>query len=183
MVAPGALTVVPLPAADYGTTTAPGGTALPAVGAPIDPALRPVAPAARLGLATNHVDPTTGRRGIAFKLANEETDAFLVYAAAHKYGEYVAVVLDGVVLATLAGRRDDGEGPFRVCRRLHRGRDPSARHVPLQRPHLVRASTDQRHRDPDALTGRADALAISGVGALVRSGARLRRLSGRGAVW
>ena len=100
IVAPGALNVVPLPAADYGTMTNAGGRALPAVGGPIDPALEPVAPAAGLGLTTAHVDPTTGRRGLALRLGNKASDAFGAYADAHP-GEYVAVVLDGVVLTVL----------------------------------------------------------------------------------
>ena len=111
IVAPGALTVVPLPAAEYGTATKAGGRALPAVGGSIDPALEPVAPAARLGLTSVHVDPVTGRRGLAFRLSNKSSDAFGVYAAAHP-GEYVAIVLDGVVLATLPIEGITAQGNF-----------------------------------------------------------------------
>jgi hypothetical protein len=111
IVARGAMTVVPLPAADFGTTTKAGRRALPAVGSSIDPALVPVAPAAGLGLTTAHVDPVTGRRGLTFRLGNQATDAFLAYAAGHP-GEYVAVVLDGVVLACLPIEGTTAEGSF-----------------------------------------------------------------------
>jgi hypothetical protein len=111
IVAPGALTVVALPATDYGTRTNPGGRALPTVGGAIDPALEPVAPAAGLGLSTAHVDPTTGRRGLAFRLGNKASDAFRAYATSHP-GEYVAVVLDGVVLATLPIEGATANGNF-----------------------------------------------------------------------
>jgi SecD-like export protein len=96
----GALTVVPLPRERYGTSTHRGPTPLPAVGSEIDPALKPIAPAGGLGLTTAHVDPATGRRGLAFRLGNKASDAFMAYATTHR-GEMVAVVLDGVVLATL----------------------------------------------------------------------------------
>jgi hypothetical protein len=96
----GALTVVSLPKDRYGTAAQPGPTALPAVGSPIDPTLQPIAPAARLGQATAHVDPTTGRRGLAFRLSNEASKTFMDYAAGHP-DEFVAVVLDGTVLATV----------------------------------------------------------------------------------
>lgn len=111
IVAPGALTVVPLPAADYGTTTSAGGRALPPVGGPIDPALKPVAPAAGLGLTRAHVDPTTGQRGLAFRLGNQASDAFQVYAVAHPR-EYIAIVLDGVVLANLSIEGATAKGDF-----------------------------------------------------------------------
>jgi hypothetical protein len=96
----GALTVVPLPKDRYGTATDPGPTALPAVGSPIDPALTPIAPPSGLGLTRAHVDPTTGRRGLALMLGNEASETFRAYAANHR-GEFVVVVLDGAVLATL----------------------------------------------------------------------------------
>jgi hypothetical protein len=96
----GALTVVPLPKDRFGTATARGPTALPAVGSPIDPALPPIAPPTGLGLTRAHVDPTTGRRGLALLLGNKATETFRAYAANHR-GEFVAVVLDGTVLATL----------------------------------------------------------------------------------
>jgi preprotein translocase subunit SecD len=111
IVAQGAMNVVPLPAVDYGTSTSPGGRALPTVGAQIDPGLQPVAPAAGLGLTTAHVDPATGRRGLAFRLGNKASDAFRTYATAHP-GEYVAVVLDGVVLATLPIEGATAKGNF-----------------------------------------------------------------------
>jgi preprotein translocase subunit SecD len=111
IIAPGALTVVPLPAADYGTTTIAGGRALPSIGGSIDPALQPVAPAAGLGLTTAHVDPTTGQRGLAFRLGNQASDAFRTYAAAHPR-EYVAIVLDGVVLATPSIEGATAKGNF-----------------------------------------------------------------------
>lgn len=96
----GALTVVPLPADRYGTATDPGPVALPSAGSPIDPALPPIAPPAGLSLTTPHVDPTTGRRGLAFRLSNQATEAFAAYAAIHQ-DEFVAVVMDGMVLATI----------------------------------------------------------------------------------
>jgi preprotein translocase subunit SecD len=111
MAAPGALNVVPLPADEYGSVAAPGRTALPAVGDPIDPALPPVARAGGAGLTTAHVDPTTGRRGLAFRLGNKQTDAFLAHATAHPR-EYVAVVLDGIVLATLSIEGETAKGNF-----------------------------------------------------------------------
>jgi hypothetical protein len=100
VLARGALTVVPLPASDYGSTTKAGSKALPAVGGSIDPGLVSLAPAAGVGLTTAHVDPTTGRRGLAFLPSNQAADTVRQYAAAHR-GEYIAVVLDGVVLAVL----------------------------------------------------------------------------------
>ena len=100
ILAHGALTVVPLPPSTYGTAASPGGTALPAAGTQIGPSLPPIAPPARAGLTTAHVDPATGRRGLAIHLSNEATDAFLAFATTHQ-GEYVALVLDGTVLATL----------------------------------------------------------------------------------
>jgi preprotein translocase subunit SecD len=96
----GALTVVPLPRDRFGTVASPGPEALPAVGSTIDPALQPVAPASGLGLTTAHVDPTTGQRGLAFYLSNTVAETFRSYAAGHR-GEFVAIVLDGSVLATL----------------------------------------------------------------------------------
>jgi hypothetical protein len=97
----GALTVVPLPAAKFGSTNMPGPQSLPVVGGKIDEDLAPVAPAASLGLTRAHVDPTTGRRGLAFMLGNAAAGIFRTYAAAHR-GEYVAIVLDGRVLAVLS---------------------------------------------------------------------------------
>ena len=111
MTAHGALNVVPLPASTYGSVAEPGGTELPAVGGQIDPTLAPVAPAGRAGLTRSHVDPTTGRRGLAIDLANPATDAFMAYATAHP-GEYVAVVLDGTVLATLPIEGQTAKGDF-----------------------------------------------------------------------
>ena len=97
---PGELTVVPLPKDRYGTSTNPGPAALPSVASRIDPALASIAPPSRVGLTTAHVDPTTGKRGLAFRLGNQATDAFTAYAAKHP-DEFVAVVSDGTVLATL----------------------------------------------------------------------------------
>ena len=96
----GALTAVPLPKDRFGTTAQPGPTALPAVGSQIDPTLQPIAPASGLGLTTAHVDPETGRRGLALHLSNQATDAMSAYAATHR-NEFIAVVLDGTVLATM----------------------------------------------------------------------------------
>ncbi len=107
----GALNVIPLPPSTYGSVAKPGGTALPAVGSQIDPTLAPIAPAAGAGLTRSHVDPVTGRRGVAFHLGNPATDAFRAYAAAHP-GEYVAVVLDGTVLATLPIEGQTAMGNF-----------------------------------------------------------------------
>jgi preprotein translocase subunit SecD len=107
----GALTVVALPVDAYGTTQHAGAKAPPPVGSPIDPALTPVAPAARLGLTTAHVDPTTGKRGLAFVLSNQAEDTFRAYAKAHPH-EYIAIVLDGTVLATLPIEGATAEGRF-----------------------------------------------------------------------
>jgi hypothetical protein len=96
----GALTLVPLPRDRYGSSSAPGPSPLPLVGSKIDATLPPIAPAARAGLTTAHVDPTTGKRGLAFYPENKTADAFRTYAANHR-DEFVAVVLDGIVLATL----------------------------------------------------------------------------------
>lgn len=98
--AQGALEVVPLPKDRYGTSSGPGPSPLPPVGSEIDPALTPIAPAARAGLTTAYVDPTTGKRGLAFYPENKTADAFRTYAANHR-DEFVAVVLDGIVLATM----------------------------------------------------------------------------------
>ncbi len=99
IVAHGALTVVPLPPSTYGTAASPGGIALPAAGTQIDPSLQPIAPPSGAGLTTAHVDPVTGRRGLAIHLANPATDAFLAFAKDHP-GEYAALVLDGTILST-----------------------------------------------------------------------------------
>ncbi|HET8787084.1 MAG TPA: hypothetical protein VFM38_15730, partial [Candidatus Limnocylindrales bacterium] len=107
----GALTVVPLPRERYGTRTAPGPEPLPAPGTAIDPALTPVAPPGRAGLTTVHVDPTTGQRGLAFRLGNEASEAFMTYAATHP-NEFVAIVLDGVVQATLPIDARTAKGNF-----------------------------------------------------------------------
>jgi preprotein translocase subunit SecD len=96
----GALTVVPLPRDRYGTATQPGPTALPAIGTPLDPTLKPITPPARLGQTTAHVDPVTGQRGLAFRLGNQESETFTAFAAKHPE-EFVAVVLDGTVVATI----------------------------------------------------------------------------------
>jgi len=96
----GALTIVPLPRDRFGTSTAPGPSPLPSAGSKIDATLKPIAPAARAGLTTAHVDPKTGKRGLAFYPDNKTADAFRAYAANHR-DEFVAVVLDGIVLATL----------------------------------------------------------------------------------
>jgi preprotein translocase subunit SecD len=42
----------------------------------------------------------TGRRGVSFALENTASAAFQAFATAHP-GEFVAVVLDGVVMAVL----------------------------------------------------------------------------------
>ena len=107
----GALTVVPFPKDLYGTATDPGPTALPSVGSPIDPALTPIAPPSGLGLTTAHVDPTTGRRGLAFRLGNKASETFTAYAAKHP-DEFVAVVLDGMVLATIPIDARTAKGRF-----------------------------------------------------------------------
>jgi hypothetical protein len=96
----GAVTVVPLPADDYGSSSKPGRLARPAVGSTIDPALDPIAPPAAMGLTSPHVDPVTGHRGVAFHPRNADADALRAYAEKH-LGEYVAVVLDGNVLAVI----------------------------------------------------------------------------------
>ena len=111
LLARGALTVVPLPRSEYGTTTAPGPTALPAAGDPIDPALQPLAPASGLGITGAHVDPTTGRRGVAFRLSNQASAVFRAYATGH-LGEFVAVVLDGTILAVLPIEGSTADGNF-----------------------------------------------------------------------
>ncbi len=98
--APGRLEIVPLPRQQYGAAGSPGPRTLPRPGDSIDPGLPAVAPAARVGLASPHVDPKTGLWGVAFRLGNAADEAFRTYAKAHP-GEYVAVVLDGKVLATL----------------------------------------------------------------------------------
>lgn len=107
----GALTVAPLPKDRYGTATAPGRTALPPVGSQIDPSLSPIAPPSRVGLTTAHVDPTTGQRGLAFRLGNQESETFAAYAATHP-DEFVAIVLDGTVLATLPIDERTAKGNF-----------------------------------------------------------------------
>ena len=101
ILAHGALTVVPLPPNIYGTAASPGGTALPAAGTQIDPSLPPIAPPSRAGLTTAHVDPVTGRRGLAIHLSNEATDAFLAFASTHQ-GEYVSLVLAVTILGASA---------------------------------------------------------------------------------
>jgi preprotein translocase subunit SecD len=53
----------------------------------------------------------TGRRGVSFRLNNKDGDAFEEYAKVHP-GEYVAVVLDGVVLATLPIAEQVANGHF-----------------------------------------------------------------------
>jgi hypothetical protein len=107
----GALTVVPLPKDRFGTASDPGPESLPPVGGRIDPSLAPIAPASGLGLTTAHVDPTTGQRGLAFRLGNQASEAFMTYAAAHQ-SEFVAVVLDGTVLATLPIDERTAKGNF-----------------------------------------------------------------------
>ena len=108
---PGALTVVPLPKDRYGTAADPGPAAPPAVGSPIDPALTPIAPPSGLGLTTAHVDPSTGRRGLAFRLDNQATETFAAYAAKHP-DEFVTVALDGTVLATIPIDARTAKGHF-----------------------------------------------------------------------
>jgi hypothetical protein len=100
IIAKGGVTVVPLPAPEYGTMAKPGSKALPAAGDVIDPGLAPIGPAARIGLGSPHVDPTTGRRGLAFRLENRSEALFVAFAKDHPL-EYVALVLDDTVLATL----------------------------------------------------------------------------------
>jgi hypothetical protein len=107
----GALTVVPLPAGEYGTTTRSGPRSLPAVGETIDQELAPIAPAARVGLSRSHVDPATGHRGLAFVLSNQASETFRTYAAAHP-DEHVAIVMDGVALAVLAIDDNVSKGHF-----------------------------------------------------------------------
>jgi SecD-like export protein len=107
----GALTVVPLPTDRYGTAARAGPTALPAAGSPIDTSLEPIAPPSRLGQTTAHIDPTTGRRGLAFRLNNQASEAFTAYAAKHP-NEFVAVVLDGTVLATIPIDARTAKGNF-----------------------------------------------------------------------
>jgi preprotein translocase subunit SecD len=84
---------------------------LPAVGSSLDARLQAIAPAGRMGLAGMHVDPGTGRRGISFMLGNEAGATFRDYATAHK-GDYVAIVYDGIVLATLPITGPVLEGKF-----------------------------------------------------------------------
>jgi preprotein translocase subunit SecD len=111
LLAGGALTIVPLPRSEYGSKTAPGPKALPGVGEPIDPALQPLSPAARVGLAGTHVDPATGRRGVAFRLGNAADSVYRAYAGGH-LGEYLAIVLDGVVMAVLPIEGVTADGAF-----------------------------------------------------------------------
>ena len=107
----GALTIVALPKDRFGTASAPGPEPLPEIGTKIDPALTVVTPSGRAGLTRAHVDPVTGQRGLAIALSNPATDAFLPYAAAH-HGEFVAVVLDDTVLATLPIDERTAKGHF-----------------------------------------------------------------------
>jgi preprotein translocase subunit SecD len=79
----------------------PGPAPLPQPGDLLDPSLTPFAPAAGVGLATSHVDPITGRRGVAFVLPGGSQDAFRSFATARPR-EYVAIVRDGIVLGVNA---------------------------------------------------------------------------------
>jgi hypothetical protein len=106
----GALTVVPLPPGPYGTAAHSGPTALPAPGERIDPSLEPIAPAGEAH-TVSHVDPVTGRRGVAFRLDNKAGDVYREWAKAHA-DEYVALVFDGVVLGTQAVRDQVADGSF-----------------------------------------------------------------------
>jgi hypothetical protein len=110
ILAGGALTVVPLPASEYGVESKPGPKALPTVGGPIDP-LKPIAPASGVSLSKPYVDEATGRRGVAFTLANQADAVFRAYAHVHP-GEYVAVVLDGIVLAIVPIDGQVAKGQF-----------------------------------------------------------------------
>jgi preprotein translocase subunit SecD len=107
----GAVTIVPLPRAQYGSRTSPGPAALPGVGEPVDPALRPLTPAVRLGISRAHVDPGNGRRGVAFRLANEPESVYRAFASGH-LGEFVAIVLDGLVMAVLPIEGPTADGVF-----------------------------------------------------------------------
>lgn len=106
----GALTVVPLPADRYGTDASPGRDPLPAAGDPIDPSLPPIAPADRVDAAV-HVDPTTGQRGVAFRLAYQASEVYRPWAKAHA-GEWIAIVFDGKVLGVQAVRDRVADGMF-----------------------------------------------------------------------
>lgn len=110
ILATGGVSVVMLPPKEYGSTTTQGTRALPAVGTPLDPALGPVAPVAA-GLSRAHVDPLTGRRGLAFSLENVAAEAFRKSAEGHR-GEYIAVVMEGLVVATLAIGDEVAKGHF-----------------------------------------------------------------------
>jgi hypothetical protein len=101
ILANGGVTAVMLPPNVYGSTTIQGTKPLPAVGSPVDPALPLTVPVARAGLARSHVDPLTGRRGVSFVLGNKERETFAKAVEGHR-GEYVAVVMDGIVMATVA---------------------------------------------------------------------------------
>jgi hypothetical protein len=107
---PGALTVVPLPSDRYGSDASPGPEGLPAVGGTIDPSLPPIAPADRVD-ASVHVDPATGERGVAFRLANAADAVYRPWAEAHA-NDWIAVVLDGTVLGVQAVRDHVAEGKF-----------------------------------------------------------------------
>ena len=96
----GALGIVPLPFVDYGSTEKSGPHALPLPGSEIDPALRSITDPGRAAQTEYHVDPRTGERGVAFVLQNDDAGIWRAYAALHD-GEYVAIVLDDTILATL----------------------------------------------------------------------------------
>jgi hypothetical protein len=110
-VTPGLLSVVPLPPGDFGTLPAPGPTGLPVAGASIDPNLIALPYPGRAGSIHPHVDPSTGRRGLALTLDNRAANGFREWSAAHT-NEFFAVVLDGSILSVLSVEGRSAEGRF-----------------------------------------------------------------------
>ena len=94
--ATGRLEFVPLPADQYGTSSAQGSKAPPQQGDQIDPSLTPLFGGDQIASAAPSFDSTTNERAVAFELRSDASRKFAEYTRTH-VGEYFAIVLDGVV--------------------------------------------------------------------------------------
>ncbi len=107
----GLLTFVPLPVAEYGTSTSQGTKPVPGQGEPIDPKLKPLFTGDQLASAAPGYDQRSGERAVSFELKSEAARKFADYSKA-SVGQYFAIVLDGIVQSapTIREPITDGRG-------------------------------------------------------------------------
>ena len=97
----GSLEIVLLPPETYGTATAPGARAIPAIGEPIDPTLPAEFTGAQLdssGIAAKEDPANQGSYVVGFAFKPDAGTEFATWTGQH-VNDYIAIVLDGDVLS------------------------------------------------------------------------------------